>query len=202
MKQRSIIKWFALKKINRKKIKQLLKQGVFFALAIGCVVFLTKIQTHRVNGISMLPSLQDKDYLLIVKGKKPSRYSIITFQPKEQSQDSFVKRVVGVPGDRIWLDKNTVYLNHQMDSANPTPENELTLSGVDLPDGTLKIRVNWDIAAKLQGLSMIPKDQFFVLGDNRGSSVDSRQLGLIHSKQIEGVVSVRYFPFHSLGPVD
>ncbi|OJG26536.1 signal peptidase I [Enterococcus caccae] len=134
-----------------------------------------------------------------MKNAEPTRYSLITFQPREKKYESYVKRVIGLPGDRIWLDQNTVYLNFQMAESNPTPPNEEHLSGVDLPDGTLKIRVSWEVAAQLEGLSTIPKDQFFVLGDNRRHSTDSRELGLIDKNKIEGVVTFRYYPLNRLG---
>ncbi|WP_336577016.1 signal peptidase I [Candidatus Enterococcus mansonii] len=178
-------------------------RGIYFFLFIClCVLFFVKIATHRVSGVSMMPTLENKDYLFIIKGKKPSRYSLVTFAPKKHSADSYVKRILGLPGDRIWLDKNTVYLNHQMAQSNPTPENELQLSGSDLPDGTLKVRVTWEVASKLQGLEKIPEGQYFVLGDNRNHSNDSRHLGLIDQKQIEGVVSFRYYPLNRIGLID
>lgn len=155
-----------------------------------------------VSGESMVPTLQTGDRLFVSKNEVPNRYSLITFQPREQKQESYVKRVMGLPGDCIWLDKNTLYLNYQMAPSNPTPQNDWNLSGVDLPDGTLKVRVTWEVAAQLEGLSSIPDNHFFVLGDNRAHSTDSRQLGLIDGEKIEGVVKFRYYPFNRLGPID
>ncbi|XUD02336.1 signal peptidase I [Enterococcus sp. AZ177] len=190
------------KRVNIKKSRMLLKEILFISFMIIGVFFLIKIKTHMVSGESMLPTLQTNDRLFIAKGKSPNRYSLITFQPREEKEESYVKRVMGMPGDRIWLDHNTLYLNYQMSDTNPTPQNNWYLSGEELPDGTLKVRVTWETAAKLDGLSAIPENQFFVLGDNRSNSTDSRQLGLIKLKQIEGVVQYRYYPFNRLGPID
>lgn len=189
-------------RFNREKANKLIKQLVYFGVVTFSIVFLINIQTHLVSGDSMNPSLQNKDRLLIVKGKRPSRYSLVTFQSKEDKKKSFVKRVIGLPGDRVWLDQNTVYLNHQMVDTNPTPPNETNLSGVELPDGTLKVRVSWEVAAKIQGMTTIPENQFFVLGDNRRNSADSRNFGLVDLEQIEGVVSFRYYPLNKLGYVE
>lgn len=165
-------------------------------------MFLLRVKTHVVVGESMLPTLNNHDRIAVIKKKEPKRYSLVTFQPGDKKSESYVKRVLGLPGDRIWLDQNTVYLNHQMAENNPTPPNETGLTGIDLPDGTLKVRVTWEVAAKLEGLSTIPKDQFFVLGDNRRHSKDSRELGLIAKDKIEGVVAFRYYPFQRFGLID
>lgn len=190
------------KKVEMKKSRKLSKEILFILCMIIGIFFLIKIKTHMVSGESMLPTLQTNDRLFIAKGKSPNRYSLITFQPREEKEESYVKRVMGMPGDRIWLDHNTLYLNYQMSDTNPTPQNNWYLSGEELPDGTLKIRITWETAAKLEGLSAIPENQFFVLGDNRANSTDSRQLGLIDLQQIEGVVQYRYYPFNRLGPID
>ncbi|WP_430602839.1 signal peptidase I [Enterococcus sp. DIV0724b] len=166
------------------------------------ILFFIKVAPHAVSGESMKPTLQNNDHLFVSKHEAPKRYSLITFQPREKKNESYVKRVIGMPGDRIWLDQNTVYLNAQMAKKNPTPSNESELSGLDLPDGTLKIRVTWEVAAKLEGLSEIPNNQFFVLGDNRRHSTDSRELGLVDKNKIEGVVKFRYYPFNRLGLIE
>lgn len=150
----------------------------------------------------MMPTLQNGDRLFVLKNAEPQRYSLITFQPAEKKNESYIKRVIGLPGDRIWLDQNTLYLNSQMAETNPTPPNEENLSGVDLPDGTLKVRVDWEVAAQLKDFSTIPEEYYFVLGDNRRNSTDSRELGLINADQIEGVVKYRYYPFNRIGTID
>ncbi|WP_086314604.1 signal peptidase I [Enterococcus sp. 7F3_DIV0205] len=192
------------KKLKWREIKEKVKIRYFKLACVLFVVFLSgcffmKIKAHMVSGESMIPTLQNKDRLFIVKSKDPTRYSIITFQPNEVPNESYVKRVMGLPGDRIWLDQNTLYLNGQMAETNPTPADETNLSGIELPDGTLKVRVTWEVAAKLEGLTMIPDNQFFVLGDNRKHSADSRELGLIDRNKIEGVVTFRYYPLNRLG---
>ncbi|OEG09539.1 signal peptidase I [Enterococcus ureasiticus] len=186
----------------KRKMLTYLKNTCFLLLLFLGVLFLVKVKAHQVSGESMMPTLENGDRLFILRNEDPQRYSLITFEPKEKQEESYIKRVIGMPGDRIWLDQNTVYLNSQMAETNPTPPNEEHLSGVDLPDGTVKVRVDWAVAAKLEGLSTIPKDHYFVLGDNRRHSTDSRALGLIDKDQIEGVVKFRYFPFNRIGMID
>lgn len=186
----------------KKSAKHYLKNTAFLLIMLIGILFLIKVKTHIVSGESMMPTLQNKDRLFVLKNQQPERYSLITFQPEEKKHESYIKRVIGLPGDRIWLDQDTVYLNSQMAETNPTPPDEENLSGVDLPDGTLKVRVAWEVAAKLKNMSTIPENQFFVLGDNRRNSKDSREMGLINNDQIEGVVKYRYYPFNRIGTID
>ena len=187
---------------GRNRIKHCLKNTLFLLFLLIGILFLIKVKTHVVSGESMMPTLKNGDRLFVLKNAEPQRYSLITFQPEEKKNESYIKRVIGLPGDRIWLDQNTLYLNSQMAETNPTPPNEENLSGVDLPDGTLKIRVDWEVAAQLKDFSTIPEEYYFVLGDNRRNSTDSRELGLINTEQIEGVVKYRYYPFNRIGTID
>lgn len=68
-----------------------------------------------------------------------------------------------------------------------------------LPDGTVKITVNKAVAQQMKGMKQIPKDKYFVLGDNRNHSNDSRSFGFVSAKQIEGVAMYRYYPLDRLG---
>lgn len=187
---------------SKRKVELFLKNCGFLLILLLGMLLLLKIETHMVSGESMSPTLKNKDRLFIVKKAEPKRYSVITFQPRSKKNESYIKRVIGLPGDRVWLDQNTVYLNFQMAKKNPTPPNDEKLSGIDLPDGTLKIRVSWEVAAQLEGLSTIPKNNFFVLGDNRRHSTDSRELGLIDKNKIEGVAILRYYPLDRLGLIE
>lgn len=158
---------------------------------VGLLFFLFAFQKHTVDGISMDPTLKDGDRIVIRKTKELQRYELITFEPKDQPGKSFVKRVIGLPGDHIKVEENTLYLNSDRSFENQG----------ELPDGTLKVSIAYEVQYVLSGLTEIPEDHYFVLGDNREKSNDSRSFGLISKDQIEGVVVFRYFPFSSFGSV-
>lgn len=144
----------------------------------------------------MLPTLEDKERLLVKRTKEFERYNMITFEPEDRVEESYVKRIIGLPGDELQLEGNHLYLysaGRGVLSEHPEAS--------QLPDGTVKVIVSPDVVAKLQGVTTIPSGQYFVLGDNRNNSRDSRELGLIKEEQIEGRVVFRYFPFTKMGVV-
>lgn len=181
-----------------RKFHQVVTTTFFLVFAACCILFLIHIRTHVVDGQSMAPTFANGDRIFINKGEMPSRNDIITFEPKDKPGESYVKRVIGLPGDTIWLDGNKLFLNYRMS------EEELSIIGTDklardLPDGTLKINISVLVQNQLTGLTKIPKNCYFVLGDNSKHSTDSRVLGFVKDEQIEGVVQFRYFPLNKMG---
>lgn len=174
--------------------------GWLILLIVSCLYFFLYVRPHQIDGQSMSPILSNKDHLLIIKNERPDRYDMITFVPENKGTVTYVKRVIGVPGDRIWLDNKTLYINeNQLETGNKYIESNQFLSGDDLPDSTLKVWVTEETAKKLANLKEIPADNYFVLGDNRSYSEDSRHFGLVEKKQIEGTVFFRYYPFGNMG---
>lgn len=166
--------------------------GLLVVILAGLLFFLFAFQKHTVDGVSMDPTLKDGDRIIIQKTRELQRYNLITFEPKGQPEKSFVKRVIGLPGDAIQVVENTLYLNG---------DRPFTIGSEELPDGTLKVSIASEVQYALSGLTEIPEDHYFVLGDNRAQSNDSRSFGLISTNQIEGIVVFRYLPFGSIGPI-
>ncbi len=185
---------------RRLKYKLKLMKNILMAcIVLVCIFFLITLKTHRVSGVSMAPTFANKDRIVVTKGKTPSRLDIVTFSPKDKPKDSYVKRVVGLPGDTIWLEENKLFINHQIKEGTKAPVSNTDKRAIDLPDGTIKINVSVDVMNQLAGLTKIPKNHYFLLGDNRNHSTDSRMMGLIEENQIEGVVSFRYYPLNKFG---
>lgn len=174
------------------------KETVFLLVfLILILVFFFNFVGHRVDGKSMAPTFQPNDLILIAKRKEPTRYSMITFSPKDNEKESYVKRVIGLPGDRIKVDQEHLLLLPKENDISPN---------IDLieniPDGTIRIALSKIAIQELSGHDRIPEDCYFVEGDNRLNSEDSRMFGLVSKEQIEGVVCFRYFPFSKIGTVD
>ncbi|WP_249274547.1 signal peptidase I [Candidatus Enterococcus clewellii] len=172
-----------------KELQSWLINSLLVVFLVGVLFFLFAFRKHTVDGVSMVPFLKDGDRIVVKKTKEVERYALITFEPRDQPGESFVKRVMGLPGDFIKVEENTLYLN-----SNDSFEGQK-----GLPDGTLKITIASEVQLMLAGSSEIPENHYFVLGDNRAKSNDSRSFGLISKEQIEGIVVFRYFPFASIG---
>jgi signal peptidase I len=137
---------------------------------------------------SMLPTLQLGDRLVIEKISyrlhPPQRLDIAVFLPPQQLQgnydpdQAFIKRVIGVPGDRIAIQQGHVYINDQL------------LTETYLATG-----------AELQDLPLttVPPNELFMMGDNRNNSNDSRYWGFLPLKNVIGKAVFRFFPIDRLG---
>ncbi|MFD2305195.1 signal peptidase I [Enterococcus termitis] len=191
------------KKLQAIKVKRqtLFREGVLlFLIGIG-IIGLLQVKTHRVEGESMLPTLKNNDRIVVKKNQSPNRYDLITFDPEIPYESSYVKRVVGMPGDQIWTDQTSLYLRTAQ-AVEWHEEAEQQMTAVQLPDSTLKVTVSEEVARNLRNIEVIPQGSYFVLGDNRKASKDSRSFGLINAEQIEGTVFYRYFPFARVGGIN
>lgn len=160
-----------------------------------CIWFTINIRAHNVNGESMSPTFETGDRLFTNRNAEVARYDIITFFPGESSE-TYLKRVIAMPGDSIYVMGNTLYLFVGEVDAEEIPG---IIYSAQLPDSTQVVTLDSDIASQLVDLKQIPENNYFVMGDNRQNSRDSRSLGLIDADQIEGVVNFRYYPFSEFG---
>ena len=188
------------------------------AVVLALLVFFfiqVSIQNFRVEGHSMQPTLDGGEYLMVNKleylrvdmarlarlvpfwsaeGREkrylpfshpPPRGDVIVFDSPTQPERDFVKRVVGLPGERVEVRAGNVYING-------IPLDEPYLSESNL-SGSM------DCIPKLEHLSCtLQKDQYFVLGDNRDSSNDSRDWGPVSLDGIVGNVWFVYWPLSEL----
>lgn len=162
---------------------------VFLALVLYFVIQYA-VQTVHVLGSSMVPSLQNNDLLVASKISyklhQPQRGDIIIFKPPNDDARDFIKRVIAVPGDRLRIDHGIVYINGQVLHESYLPE-PWTVNNTWPTDGK-------DV--------IIPPDHYFVMGDNRNHSSDSRQFGYIDASAILGKAEVRIWPLQELGLLD
>ena len=147
------------------------------------IVFL--YQPVRVEGTSMLPNLEDHDRLFINKLAfrvgEVHRGDVVVFQYPRDRTKSYIKRVIGLPGDRVEIDHGRVILN-----------------GRPLPEPYVPSRFSDD---RSQPEMVIPANEFFVMGDHRSISSDSRDFGPVDRDLIYGKASFVYWPMDQAGPV-
>lgn len=156
--------------------------------AIFASIYLFVAQFHKVQGNSMVPTLHTGDYLITEKVsyrfRNPKSGEIIVLKnPRDESQD-FIKRIIAVPGDTIRIFNNTLYINSQPVGESYLPPDTITRSGAFLTEGaTITVAPN----------------QYFVFGDNREHSSDSREWGPVTKEEIIGRAFFRYFPLQYMG---
>lgn len=182
------------RKENMTEIIKFMVPIVLFAVFV--FFFILNTSPHMVDGDSMKPTLLDGDRVIVRRTKEPKRYEVITFRPPVKSEFQYVKRIIGMPGDLVWTEGSDLFINHQ---AEALPKVTELSAANELPDGTIKVNISEDSLAQMSQLKKIPKGHYFVLGDNRNNSSDSRAFGLVDGQAIEGVVSFRFAPFNNVG---
>ncbi len=166
-------------------------ETVVIALAIFVIAYLFLFQPHQVRGNSMYPNFHDKDYLLTDKISyrlgQPKRGDVIIFMAPKNEEYDYIKRIIGIPGDKIEITQDyKIKLNNQI------------LNESYLPSGTQTFGGNFLEVGKT---ITVPSDEYFVLGDNRNHSSDSRDWGFVPRKNIIGKAWFRYWPLSQMGLV-
>ncbi|MBI6037953.1 signal peptidase I [Clostridium perfringens] len=148
---------------------------IIITLLISLGFFLNNVFIAVVDGSSMEDTIHHGDVLIINKKSystsSPERYDIVNIYAPCKYDNFLVKRIIGLPGDTIEINDSIVYIN-----------------GNKISEPYIKEEMNLPYYLKLK----IPKDKFFVMGDNRNISLDSRYFGLVQGTDIQGKVIFKY----------
>ena len=154
---------------------------------IAAILIITFVfQTVSVDKTSMYPTLKPNDRLILEKVtyyfSKPKRGDIIVFKYPKDTREKFIKRVIGIPGDKIKIENGILYIN-----------------GEKQDEKYIKEEMTGDFAE-----TTVPEDSIFAMGDNRNNSMDSRDdnVGFIPYKLIIGKAVFRLYPFNSIGRIE
>lgn len=160
--------------------------AVAFIIVFICQHYL--FAPRIVYGESMAPTFHDKDRLVISKINTIHRFDIIVFDAPDVADEQYVKRVIGVPGDSVEMKDDILYINGEAVD-EPYLDREEIVSEKLTGDFTLQ---------ELTGKSVVPQDSYFVLGDNRLYSKDSRFFGFISADAVSGEVKLRFYPLQKI----
>lgn len=163
---------------------------IVFAVGIFFFVYLLIMRPHKIKGASMSPNFPDGEYLLTEKvsyyTRDPQRGDVVVFTPPVSDTDEFIKRVIALPGETVSIRDGHVFVNGKILKETYLNDTVITSDGVFLNDG--------------QEYS-VPSGEYFVMGDNREHSSDSRFWGPITKKSISGRAWVIYWPLNLAGTV-
>lgn len=172
---------------------------VFDVIKLVILAFIIVWPIHRfvfqpfyVVGPSMEPSFYDNEYLIIEKityrFREPKRGEVIVFQSPSNPKDYLIKRIIGLPNEKILIEKGDILIeNTQFVQGLELKEDTYLASGTTTPG---------QINVELQG------DQYYVLGDNRNMSLDSRVFGPVSRENISGRAWFRGWPFKEIGLIE
>ena len=156
-----------------------------FSVLIAVILIVFIYQPVKVEGTSMMPGLTDQERIFINKFtyrfglSAIERGDTVVFWWPLDSTKSYIKRVIGLPGDRVRIDQGQVYVNDRPLMEDYVPEEYRDQSSL----GELRVKA----------------DQYFVLGDHRSSSSDSRSWGCVPRGEIYGKAVFVYWPLDKLG---
>jgi len=158
-------------------------ETILVALVLAIVLYLFIMTPHEVVGSSMHPTYKNGEFLMANKityrVSEPKRGDVIIFKYSDTAD--FIKRIIGVPGDEVMIKDGKIYVNGELlnESAYLDPS-VITNGGSYLHEGqTIKLN----------------EDEYFVCGDNRSNSSDSRDFGPIKKTAIKGKAWIVYYPF-------
>jgi len=172
----------------KKVIKEVLSTSLYLLVVLAACYLLVRYvgQRTEVVGSSMETTLSNGDNLIVDKISyrfgEPKRYDIIVFPYPQDRSQFYIKRVIGMPGERVYIDpKGTIYIDGEALNESYGME---SMASAGLAEGEITLG----------------EDEYFVLGDNRNNSSDSRDpsVGNIHKGDILGKAWVRIWPLSKM----
>jgi len=166
-------------------------ETVVFIGSLFIVVYLFVMQPNQVKGASMEPSFISGDYIftskVTYKFRPINRGDVVVFKSPKNADIEYIKRIVGLPGDKIMIKDSEVYVN-----------------GTKLTENYIAAKTNlWEGGFSKDGEPItVPDGDIFVMGDNRPRSSDSREFGPVPESSVIGQVFYRYFPTNKMGTID
>lgn len=158
-------------------------------IVVYLLLFRFVLANETVSGPSMQPTFESNDRIIAVRHTNLQRGDIVILKAPDEPGALYIKRIIGMPGDTLQYKNDVLYIN-----GKKVNEPYLDQYKKKLKKGQLYTN-NFTLKSQL-GVNRVPKDSYFVMGDHRDVSKDSRMIGFIKRSAIVGEVKVRYFPFN------
>ena len=163
---------------------------IVFAVGIFFFIYLLVMRPHKIDGLSMMPNFPNNEYLLTERVtyylRNPERGDVVIFTPPVTNLDEYIKRIIAVPGETVMVKGGRVYINGKLLNEPYIDDSAPTQAGTFLAEGEEY---------------KVPEGEYFVMGDNRPNSSDSRYWGPITENTISGRAWVIYLPLKLAGVV-
>lgn len=176
---------------KKEKFESMVQFLVLFLLVIAISFFVKKFIVQRaiVDGSSMNRTLSNGDSVMVEKLSytfgEIERFDIVVFPFKEESgkEVRYIKRIIGLPNEEVLIDNGKIYIDGvELEEDFGYYTDDEVMQGYDAVEGII-----------------CGDDEYFVLGDNRNNSLDSRKIGCIKKEKIVGKAFFRLFPFSEMG---
>jgi len=158
-------------------------RDLLVSLAVSAFIIIFLYQPVKVEGVSMMPGLEDQERIFVNKfvyrWEPIQRGDIVVFRYPRDVSKSYIKRVIGIAGDRVRIENGQVYVNGE-----PLAEDYVPTDYAD---------------ARSYNEIRVPSHTYFVLGDHRNMSSDSRDFGPVNDRLIYGKAVFGYWPMEKLG---
>lgn len=176
-------------------IKKELYSWIVYLLVASLFIFIIRqfiFVPSIVTGVSMVPNLQEHDYVVANKVASINHFDKIIFEAPDTDNQNYIKRVIGLPGDTIEVKNDKLYINGVLEKEPYLKEAKDSLKK------NQKLTKSFNLE-QLTGKKKVPQDKFFVLGDNRPYSNDSRYYGFVSKESVIGKVQFRIWPLKQIG---
>ncbi|MBI2460860.1 MAG: signal peptidase I [Candidatus Rokubacteria bacterium] len=172
--------------VRRKSVLREYLEAILIAVLLALLIRTFVVQAFKIPSGSMIPSLQVGDHILVNKFiyrfRDPGRGDVIVFKyPVDESRD-FIKRVIAVGGEDLYIKGQEVYINCQPPETGCRPLEEPWAYYDERP-----------VASETFGPVHVPPDAYFVMGDNRNNSQDSRFWGFVRREKVKGKAFIIYW---------
>ncbi len=166
-------------------------ETVVFIGSLFIVIYLFILTPNQVKGASMEPTFKSGDYILTsrvtYKMRTPRRGDVVVFKSPKNPDIEYIKRIIGLPGDKIMIENGNVFVNDKLLQENYIAARTNLWEGGFIKDGAPYT---------------VPDGEILVMGDNRPRSSDSREFGPIPVESVIGQVFFRYFPSDKVGSIN
>lgn len=197
----------------------LLQTLLLAAVLFGIITLLNRFvfDNARVSGTSMQPTFEDGDRLIAYRHSQLKRGEVVVIDAPDEPGQFYIKRIIATPGEKVVAKNNEIYINGKKISQNYLkPGFKLVDDGSNGVYGTRYADTgNFSISSlaktsnymqiyskqqlhQMQKTNRVPKDSYFVMGDHRSVSKDSRYIGFIKKNKVVGVVKWRYWPLNHM----